>query len=460
MSGGGGSTVFVEQITQGMHRLVDAANRASVVIYTIDPRGVVPLFSGAADNANTAPSKHSPDPIGAVMAGREDQVFTSREGLWTLAEETGGLFIHNDNFIDDAIKQAVADTEGYYLIGYHPDADTFDAKTGKLKFHRLEVKLKKAGLHVRSRSGFFGQSDAEARNTPRNGHEELIHAVTSPFASGDVHVRLTALFQQSSDGRPFFDAMLHIDATDLKFTPQPDGGQKASLEVEAMTFGESGTPVDQSDRFFEIALTATQYAGVQKYGLVYRVNQPLQHPGMYQVRVGLRDQDSGRLGSASQFMVTPDISKGRLALSSIVLAEDPSGPHDSGAPHPEGRMADTDPTSSAADRVFEPGAALSYGYAIFNAQPNPQGHTDLQVQTRIFRDGKPVYEGAPMVPDLAGQSDAKRLIAGGNMVLAKAIPPGDYVLQVVVTDKLAKQKYQTSAQWMDFEIAGASGEIR
>lgn len=98
---------------------------------------------------------------------------------------------------------------------------------------------------------------------------------------------------------------------------------------------------------------------------------------------------------------------------------------------------------------------------IFNAQPDPQGHADLQVQTRIFRDGKPVYEGAPMVPDLAGQSDEKRLIAGGNMVLAKAIPPGDYVLQVVVTDKLAKQKYQSSAQWMDFEIKAApAGAIR
>lgn len=293
MSGGGGPTVFVEQITQGMHRLVDAANRASVVIYTIDPRGVQVLSPGAGDRMGRGASKGSADPIGAVMMDRQDQMFKSQEGLWTLAEETGGLFIHNDNFIDDAIKQAVVDSEGYYLIGYHPAADTFDAKTGQRKFHHLEVTLKKAGLQVRSRGGFFGQSDTEARAVPRNGHDQLIHALASPFASGDVHVRLTALFQQTSDGRPFIDAMLHIDAADLKFMPQPDGGQKASLEVEAMTFGESGQPVDQSDRFFDIAVNAAQYAGVQKYGLVYRVNQSLRHPGMYQVRVGLRDQDSG-----------------------------------------------------------------------------------------------------------------------------------------------------------------------
>jgi hypothetical protein len=32
------------------------------------------------------------------------------------------------------------------------------------------------------------------------------------------------------------------------------------------------------------------------------------------------------------------------------------------------------------------------------------------------------------------------------------MPPGDYVLQVVVTDKLAPEKYRIAAQSMDFEV--------
>ena len=87
-----------------------------------------------------------------------------------------------------------------------------------------------------------------------------MHALTSPFSAGEVPVRLTALFEEAADGRPFLNAMLHIDPKDLKFTPQPGGGQKATLEVAAMTFGESGQPVDQSDRYFNIALNAEQYA--------------------------------------------------------------------------------------------------------------------------------------------------------------------------------------------------------
>jgi hypothetical protein len=41
------------------------------------------------------------------------------------------------------------------------------------------------------------------------------------------------------------------------------------------------------------------------------------------------------------------------------------------------------------------------------------------------------------------------------MQLGAKISPGDYVLQVVVTDKLAKEKYRVATQAMDFEIQAA-----
>jgi hypothetical protein len=445
LQGGTTKPTFNVQMMQDMRHLIDAANRATVVIYTIDPRGVQVLFPGAADG-------HTGGTATATMMDRQGQMFSSQQGLSMLAQETGGLFIHNDNYMDDAVDQAVADSEGYYLIGYHPATETFDSKGGQAKFHNLQVRVKTAGLRVRSRSGFFGESDAEARAVPRTGHEELLHALTSPFSSGEVPVRLTALFEQASDGRPFLSAMLHIDAKSLKFTPQPDGGRKTTLEVVAMTFGDSGQPVDQSDRHFDIALDPVQYDAVEANGLVYRAIQPLQRAGLYQVRVALRDEDSGQLGSANQLMEIPDLSKGRLALSSILLAENMNDRQDSVVDRPEGRMADTDPTASAAERVFKPGAALSYQYTIFNAQTDAAGNTGLSVRTRIFRDGQPVYQGQPMAPDLGGQKGGKRLSAGGNMVLSKNIPAGDYVLQVIVVDKLAREKYQTSSQGMDFEV--------
>jgi hypothetical protein len=54
--------------------------------------------------------------------------------------------------------------------------------------------------------------------------------------------------------------------------------------------------------------------------------------------------------------------------------------------------------------------------------------------------------------NITGQTDFKRLIAGGTLHLGSKMLPGDYVLQLIVTDKLAKQKYGVVSQSVDFEV--------
>lgn len=51
------------------------------------------------------------------------------------------------------------------------------------------------------------------------------------------------------------------------------------------------------------------------------------------------------------------------------------------------------------------------------------------------------------------QPDMKHIPATGRLRLSPELVPGEYVLQVVVVDKLAKDKYRTAMQWMDFEVA-------
>src|SRR5208283_4097568 len=192
------------------------------------------------------------------------------------------------------------------------------------------------------------------------------------------------------------------------------------------------------DRTFHLALKPDQYAAAMLKGLVYVVNQPVQRPGVYQMRIALRAQRSDRLGSANQFVEVPDLNKGRLTLSSILLRHARGA--NSGVDQVEGQVADTDPATAAALRVFKPGDALTYQYLVFNALTDAAKRPELAVQTRIYREGKPVYAGQPMLPDVARAADSKRLLAGGHLMLAHGIPAGDYVLQVIVTDKLAKQK--------------------
>jgi hypothetical protein len=51
-----------------------------------------------------------------------------------------------------------------------------------------------------------------------------------------------------------------------------------------------------------------------------------------------------------------------------------------------------------------------------------------------------------------GQFDRQRITAGSRLQLGSEFPPGNYVLQVIVTDKLAKQNQTEASQWIDFEV--------
>src|SRR6185369_5765173 len=112
-------------------KLTDAAERSAVVIYTVDARGLTSLEPDAASNTFAGgPLRQGQTARDVLVQERQSAhagYFWSQAGLQYLADETGGTFvIHND--IAGAIRDAVDDSGNYYLIGYHPPANTFEAK--------------------------------------------------------------------------------------------------------------------------------------------------------------------------------------------------------------------------------------------------------------------------------------------------------------------------------------------
>ena len=71
---------------------------------------------------------------------------------------------------------------------------------------------------------------------------------------------------------------------------------------------------------------------------------------------------------------------------------------------------------------------------------------------RLFRDSQPVFTTQQQLVDATSQTDLKRLITGGALRLGTDLNPGEYVLQVIVTDELADEKHRIAAQSIDFEI--------
>lgn len=441
-----------ERVMQEVRRLTDAANRASVVIYSIDPRGLQYFGPTAADNT----SGMSAQQISEIPMQRSAEVFNSQDGMVLLASQTGGLFMQNTNDIAGAVHKVMLDSEGYYLIGYHPAASTFDAKTGQPKYHKISVKVKRAGLQVRSRNGFLGTSDREVIQTPRTPQQQIAHALTSPFDSGSLNVRLTGLFSYAPKLGSYLNAMLYIDAKDLKFDDEPDDWHKAVLEIVAVTFGDNGQAIDNTGRTYTLRLKGEAYQQALKTGFIYTMHHVVKKPGAYQMRVALRDDGSSQIGSASQFVEVPDVHKGHLTLSSLIIKEDNPAARKAdaaGAPaEGEEGHSTADPNGSPAVRIFKRGNGLMYVCQVLNAEAGPGNQPNLELRTRLFHDGKQIYEGKPMPLNTKDQPNIKSLIAAGAMRLGAAMEPGDYVLQVIITDKLAKDKYATSTQSMDFEL--------
>ena len=120
----------------------------------------------------------------------------------------------------------------------------------------------------------------------------------------------------------------------------------------------------------------------------------------------------------------------------------------------EGAQEELDPQAGAAVRRFRQGMIMNYGYVIYNAQPDKTTRQpQLETQIRLFREGQLVFKGKAQPFSLASQTDFARLTGGGGLRLGSDLVPGEYVLQVVVTDLRATDpKRRFATQWMDFEI--------
>ena len=443
-----------------LQQLVDETSRASVVIHTINASGLQARSSLRAEDsladANSSTGARTSERLQQDLRDRANDALDLQSGLDFLADETGGMSIHNSNDIAAGIKKVI-DDKGYYLIGYRPDQTTFDSKTGRPTFHHLSLKVLRSGKYnVRMRNGFYGALSDERSNLAAGGaREQILQALISPFGSAGVPIRLTSLFANDAKVGSFMRSLLHVDASALTFTDEPDDWHQAQFDVVGVTFGDDGKIVDEVSRVDRLRVRGEAYQRVLKAGFVYMVTVPIKKPGAYQLRVALRDQASERVGSSSQFVEVPDMKKRRLEISGILLnASPPASQKQSQTSVPSDQPDSViDPTNSAAVRHFRQGETMRYSFVIYNAHLDPATHQpQLETQMRVFRDGQPVFTGRVQRFPLNNPPDITRLSASSSIQLGGDMTPGEYVIQVIVTDLLAGEKYATASRWVDFKI--------
>lgn len=404
-----------------LHKIAEKAIRSSVVIYSVDTAGLQTTGITAADRFyGTGPQ------FADAIHNRSMLLWSRREGSDLIAKQTGGFQVKNSNYFE--IDRIMQDQSGYYLLGYRPTDETFNRK-----FHHIKAKIKRSGFTLRTRLGFFGVTEEEASKTRLTPRDMTNLALASPFSAQDVEVGLASFFWNDKTVGSLVRSFVYIDAGDLEFTPV-DGRHQASIELHGVVFGDNGAIIEQLRRGLTISYSDGEYADAIKQGMGLSVDIPVKRVGAFQVRVAVRDRKSSKIGSAGEFVAVPDLRNKRLAVSGIVLG---SSSH-----------SDQEVLSHIVARRFQPNSNLEFGFVIFNALQ----FAKPVMETKLFRDGKVVYSGPEIPIQVTGQPDPNRVVASSRVPLGPDLEPGYYYLQVVITDKDAKDKIPPVLQWIDFEI--------
>jgi hypothetical protein len=230
---------------------------------------------------------------------------------------------------------------------------------------------------------------------------------------------------------------IQIPVEFLDFTPQPSGKNQATVDVSGVFFDDQGKP---QGSFLE-RIIATSTLGSSSTGadrditFTYPAKLP---PGLYQVRVAARDDKSGRVGSAHAWFEIPDLTKKKLAMSSVLLGERRQQPTTNVSSNVDHTGA-VNPIAMSASHRFQRDSTLRFLIFAYNATLSPSDQKpDVAIQVQVVRDDQPVITTALRKIGSDQNSDLARLPYAAEIPLAE-LQPGRYVLHVTLIDRLSKQ---------------------
>ena len=429
--------------TFDLRRITDAAARAGVVIYSIDSRGLVASLTDAS-------SQVAVDTTGRLARFDAGELSASQGALNALALDTGGRAQFNTNEQEHIIPKALEETSVYYLLAWRPEGQ--EQRGGK--FRRIEVKVKgRPDLTVRVRRGFF---DVDAKETAkRNSNEaqralaanvvgdELRSAIRSLYTQNELPTHLVLAYMDMPNAGATLTALMQIDSEFIGFN-KSENSEKGAVDLLGVVLNDQGKPVGSFSQHLNITINAPLVSPSERPNVLYNYQAKLT-PGLYQARVAARDEKTGRVGSATEWIEIPDIASHKLSLSSLIVSEvtkEASGQATGPAAVAKARLS--------VDRHFNRASRLRFFAFIYNASRGASGSDapDVAIQVQVLRDDQPVLTTPLRKIEYDNATDLARLPYAAEIPLETMLP-GRYVLQVSVIDRIAKSSV---SQHINFEI--------
>jgi len=260
-----------------VERVARALNDANLAIYPVDARGLL------------TPAEFGPD-RGTIS--REAPAPSRREfgTMLELAERTGGQAFYNTNDIYGAVRRAVDDARLSYLLGYYPAHGRWNGK-----FREIKVRMKRPGLQVRFRRGYFALPEEPLGQEHRQA--VLDAAVWNPIDATRLGLTVRAL-AVPAPGPGLVDLELQIDPRDITLQLH-DGNWVGTLDLLMVQLSPEDRNLKGLSHQANLRLNRQSHEQVVSKGNLSLKAHLEIIPEASLLRILVRDVPSGTLGSVS-----------------------------------------------------------------------------------------------------------------------------------------------------------------
>ena len=403
---------------EDLHAAITAATRGNVSIYPLDPTGVVPgrdiSEEGVPDPDNTVP-----EPSQTTIGRMQD--------LRGLAEATGGSAVVDTNNFEDAFSRIVRDNSSYYVLGFSTDTPLTDGR-----FHKVQIRVKRPGLEVRSRGGYLAPLHRKTPIITRASTlaPAVVEALQSPIGVPGVPIRLFAAPYKGTghEAKVAITAEFGIEALNLM---QRQGRLVGNLAVGLRPTTAEGKLVAGQRHELTLALKPETYELAKTHG-VRLVTEMSLAPGRYQLRVA-GGPAKGAVGSVTYDLDIPNYAKERLAMSGVAMTSSTAKDGVTIWPASARPLDAKLPAPITASREFSPAETVTLYTEVYENAKHPPHTIDFKVDVRSASGRVMSTFASKRTTDSSGS------YGFAAPITLKGLEPGAYVLHVEATSAAASK---------------------
>jgi len=277
---------------------------ARLAVYPIDVRGIQrggPDLSVGTDQSRTLVGSGNNDALNDTLRNQSEARFGERSSMLDLAQQTGGqVFLNND--VRGSIARSLEEGANYYTLAYTPEKSG-----GDMQFRQVAIKVDREGVRLAYRPGYYPVS---THDSVKQSAVRTLAAAMQPGLPPSTLLVITARVQPPDVTSKAVRIDYTIDTGGVMFTDMPDHTQRAVLDCMAVALDRRGEIADQVANTMDAQIPPAQFAGMQRTGLPLHQELTLP-PGAYDLRLGVLDRASQRVGTVELELVIPEADAGK-----------------------------------------------------------------------------------------------------------------------------------------------------